>query len=424
MGKDILAFVARGRRRLNSILLAARGLRILIWAGLGGSLAIALVMLSGLHIPSLALWVAVLALSVGVALIFAMRDRLDTAAAALWLDRRLALPDLLTSAVAVLERGAPGRFDGILIEQASGLVARKPEPVWPLRALLRNAVFAALSLLAGFALLFFVHPGNGGLFGAEARQDFRAATVRDLTPQAPAPQAADAGKRAEALAKLLFPKDADLARRAADAIARGDAKALDELLDAAGKSLEQKIKDAKSPEEKKALEDQKRQRDQVAQSQALRDQMQNNPQGQSRDEESGPSEGQKPEQGQGRGDQGQDKPGQQGAGAPDERQKRQDNSGGGMDGRGDSGSQGDGRTDGRPAFKADLSPTLQDREIQIGDPNERPGSMVLSEQGPRIPLGNGVSQAEKSAEAAVSRSGVPVSYEEFVRAYFAALGDR
>ena len=430
---EIYTFVARGRRRLNLILMAAAMARALVWAAVGAGMAVLLSRRFGWLNSTLWPWASLTCLGGLIGLGLGWRQRLDRAGAARWLDRRLGLDEALSAALYCLLRGCTGPLDDGVVARAAAASGLKPPIRWPWRYLTHWSLLAAGLLLVSGLIVAFWRPGR-----AAPTDSLSLRPTSRQSAQAMAGAIPPAVQSPQEVARLLFAQDPGLARQAEQALEAGDTEMLQRLLSAADRKMQARIDQAATPGERRLLQ-QERQRQREVGNALIKG-------------ESGPTAGadnaQTPGRGTGqRSDMTRATERPQGAGTPgtpnpgeeeqDPVERRQDfrrdpGAAGSSANRGTGGStgagglSGQGLQAGRGAGQSrsqwgEIAGKSGRQQAVIGRNQQQTLEYVLPGKNARIPLSLAVSEARRAAEGAIARVSVPLEYLASVRAYFLAL---
>ncbi len=180
------------------------------------------------------LWATLSLMSALAGLFAARRSLLDERAAARWLDRRLGAHQLLSAAQTCIRRPEGGRFDQAIIEQAVGLVSRAEAIKPPLRQSYKKlGLAAAAAALGAYAILLAAAADFSAFEKADAWTESGAPLI-----EAAAAAIAEGGSSASDFASAIFPDNKRMATLAERALREGRFDELLELLDTAGMELD------------------------------------------------------------------------------------------------------------------------------------------------------------------------------------------
>lgn len=406
----------RVRGRLNRRLLAGEAL--VGWAAAAPVLAVAVLL-----VPLPPLWPRPLVWALGTlaaALVWTgigFRHRLSRDQAAQWLDEAGGTKGLYRAASEALGRQEFQFPDQVILGQADRHGSGGSPVRYPGR---RLALRLALGMLAAAA--------GTGLLALPVPEGFRAALSEETSPAENQDGRTDGPEAAEGLppvlsprdaARRLFPEDQRLAALAEQALASGDAGALESLLEQNPARPDQADRSAGAPSRRPGNQGEAREGTPGEGSGEPGDQgagtggtgPSDGKTAQPSAPRKGPQEARPPGPGEGSGE-GQESPG-----------GRSDASGAGPGqqlGSGGSGAPGTGHSDQKLGPRAPLGPN--DRRVVV--PEKTPGGVfeyVLPETGARIPLSSVLADSQKAAEAALDRRSSPLEYENTVRDYFFSL---
>jgi len=456
MRTELGRLVSERRRSLNLLILASRALA---WAwpfGLAAALLLALLRLLGLipaaTYPGLAALGTAAAFLAGAlaGLVGGLAGRISTAEAARWVDLRLGSEDLLSAALICEERGLAGSFDSEIAQRARSLLPAAASIGLPLRSLLLGSALALGMLVLSLSLalpLAGYHPRRPAAAIPAARPEAAptppSGTLIDAGPLEPA--------AAAALAESLFPGDRERSAQAERALREGRIGAVDELLREAEVAIQDRIdRGVSEPEKERLVREQERiaegrRRLGIAPQGGTRGPLALRPDQGQKGTGKGEGEGEGGQGGQGRsrplpgGDEGgliAPRSGEGGEGegqggatpkglpAPDSGQGAVPPGGGSEGGSGDEsrGTKGWGTGEGAPADRGPVTARATGPEADLGlGAKQSWFEFILPGSGAAAPLGSLLPSAARSAEAAVTREGLPLEYREFIRSYFMAL---
>jgi hypothetical protein len=412
-------FLAFHRFRLNLILVTAK---FITWfTGTGMVCGMIVLMVHWLsRIPVGVINWLMLSLCGGlIGMAVGRRQRLDNYAAAGWLDEHLKTGELLSAALVCLNRDCSGCFDHLILESATTFIDKAYRIRWPVKHLLKRTAMAVIVVccvtLGLNYWLPFSHNSKGSFLSStgvkEAVEKLSSQDDRQLVVESP-----------RTLSKMLFPEDERMAILAERAFREGNLAVLQSLLRDAEFNIERLMAKAANPDEQRRLKNEIEQRKQlmdtlIAQSQQEKQNLPQpkNGEGESLPEEEGFERGKEETRkdgslaqwlNSGQGDRNQMKEG------------AQDHSnylpaGGNKAGTGHNPKQGKW---GKVAAR-----TGREETIISKNKDSQTLEYVLPGKDARIPLSQVVPDAERSAEAAIHRQGIPFEYEDFIRNYFLLL---
>lgn len=453
MGDSLIRALDEARARLNATIVAHRALA---WAGpaaVAAGLAVAGLRALGVGAAGLPLWATAVAAFAAAGAVSAWRSRITRAGAARWLDERLSDKELLSAALVCLARGSSERFDAEIVERARGLVPFAAGLRASSRPIAKRAAIAAAACAVGAYLVFLASP----LAGSMASASPRAGGPPGAAPEGAAAAAADAiasggSASAAAFAASLFPDDKRRATLAERALREGRIDELGEMLKAADLEYDSRLSRSVSEPERKKLASERERIREAAKAIAMANSS-------AAAGARGKSRGDPGEDGRARGDSAQSEPyaggsaggsapgagGNRGAGPPGDqgaapgRGSRSPNAGdagdgadggpsepgkggGGVGGAGGNGGSNYGSGSGSEGAWGRIEPSAGAERADLESAKESSFfELVLPDQAASRPISRLVPDSRRSAESAMSREGVPLEYEEFVRSYFMAL---
>jgi hypothetical protein len=463
MDEPILPVLAAARARLNAAIVAHRALAWAAPAAVAAGLAAAGLHALGILGPAFIVWASATAALAAAGAATALKSRLDAAGAARWLDERLEDDELLSAALVCLSRGSSERFDAEVVKAAEEILPRAQGLRASAKPLARKAALAAAGCAIGAYLIFLASP--------------LALPGRPASTQADKPGAAAGADTALALAKggsaaaaafanSLFPDDKRRATLAERALREGRLDDLRDMLRAADLEYETKLNRSLTDPERRKLA---AERDRI---QSASDALAMDARTIAGDPMAGQGDGKGGGQGEGEGGapggssgagsgtrpgdpRSQGSPGTRGngqgeQGSPSQFGSQPGQSGGGYGGRqgsegqgrgqggenspegagpGTAGSEGSGlggsgagKGSGSPGGFAAVEPSSSPEQAVIG-PSKQASffEIVLPGRDAAKPITELAPGSGKSAESAMSREGVPLEYEDFVRSYFMSL---
>ena len=445
--RDSLAFVlSRTRSRLNAVIALHRAFAWAAPAALASGILVASIRALGLDAGGFALWAA-LSLAGAAAGAFASRSSfLDEAGAARWLDERLEDDELLTAAIACLRRGSEGRFDEALADRAEELLPRAEGMKASRRPLAKQGAKALAALAIGAYLIFLSGMTTAPQDGTTART--RAEAGRGAVAKAATAEEAisEGGKAAAEFAASLFPDDKRMATLAERALREGRLDDLRELLKKAGLDIDAKLAGSPAESERKKLaRDREKLGDAAtALAHAARGRFAGSGGAAKGGENQGSGDSQgvspsdaRPFAGQGGRGGGSARPPDSLDNSPDAAAKASpyaDGEGGDAGGKGASGAEGGGegpagkggkgygKGSGAAGDWGNIEPLKGKGSLDIAAPkNPNFFELVLPGSDASQPASGLAASSRKSAEAAMSREGLPLEYEDSVRSYYLQL---
>jgi hypothetical protein len=465
VAEGIELFIEMRRKALNRTLLAAAALRWIAVASLVGAAAAAIAYLlfpdlagrSGAGWlpalgPALAAWAAATLAGAVAGLARGWKGRLDDGAAAAWIDQRIGSAELVSAAYYCLGRSLSGPYDAELVARAeaeigirhrigapAGALVFKP----PRHVLISRALFAAAALLVSAALIESAAWLSPRLH--HGRVESQASAFAEGGFFSIPETASRPGERAEPSAPdmdfgSLFPEDPALAGLAERAFREGRIEDLRSMLKKAEGELERRVqRDGDRGRARRELEALRKTESELEGAGAGRGREDPSSAESARASEPGLTEDGEPGQGGGQGEgKAPQGGGSGGAGSPDGISPPGKKSAPGRGEGGDeaespsdesspgSGSPGGGSAPGTGSGRAKdwgrIEPGAKAEEAEIPvDPEAAFYSYVLRERASEGGLSEALADAERSAEAAISRNSVPVDYGSFVRSYFLEL---
>ena len=230
----VLSAVARARRSLNALIVAAGALAWAAPSSLAGGAAALALRAAGIDGGAL-VWAAALAAGTAIGAARGFSRRMDDYSAAYWLDDRMRDGELLAAALACIFRGMSGRFDADIVERAGAYARRASKVGLPLRNIARKAALAAAACAASVAFISLGSP----MAGAAAAATGPAARSEEEAGGGEPAFGEEAGSDPSSFARELFPDDKRLATLAERALREGRTKDFAELLKKAGIELEE-----------------------------------------------------------------------------------------------------------------------------------------------------------------------------------------
>lgn len=412
-------FLSHSRIKLNLILMTAK---FLTWFTRIGAV------LGGIFL--LTRWFQWLSLGIGdwflisslgglIGLIISWRQRLGNYAAASWLDEHFKNNELLSSALVCLQRDCSGSFDQRILDAANEFSSKPNRVKWPVKYLFKQTGKAIALVLLFTAVLFFLTPvlHSPNLKSTGLKQsigNISSQNSRQLDVESP-----------RTLAKILFPQDERMAMLAERAFREGNLAVLQNLLRDAELNTEQQIAESASFEERNRLRSEVEQRRQLMDA-LLAESEQKNRMVAKGQKGKDPDSSEFADQDQDGNNETQTK----------NRLAQENNQ------KNDRLNQPEGRTanpnpydstpyggnkagDGHNSNKGNwgkiAARTGKEETIISKNKDSQVLEYLLPGKNSRLPLSQVVPDAERSAEAAIHRQGIPFEYEDFIRNYFLLL---
>lgn len=414
--RALFRFLAKHRIRLNLIFITARFMTWFAWTGIVSGVIFLMVRWFGRFPARVGIWLILGSLGGLCGLIIGWRQRLDNYAVACWLDEHLKNGELLSAALVCLKRDCSGCFDNLILKSAERFI-NQPNPIrWPVRYLLKQTGIAVMVIILFTTGLIYWSPflrnsykntaGVKDSIERPARED-----DRQLVVESP-----------RTLAKMLFPEDDRMAMLAERAFREGNLAVLQNLLRDAELNLERLMADAANPEEQRRLQNEVEQRRQLMEGLISESQQRN--------QTASPSQGgeelmdPQPETTEKGNEQTRKdnrltqwyNPNQANRNGMKEATQNQSGSiptGGNKAGTGHRPNQG--------KWGEIKARTGREETIISKNKGNQILEYVLPGKDARIPLSQVVPDAERTAEAAIHRQGIPFEYEDFIRNYFLLL---
>ena len=431
--------LARGRTVLNRILVTVWFVRWLGGTAAGVGLVILLARGFGWRGAALPVWAGI-SIAGGLAgCLMGWASRLDRAATARWLDRRLGDGEALSAALVCLSRDCTGPFDGAVLERAESFAGMNTSISWPLRPLVRGSALT-LGTVVAFALVIGLWLPPSGAMAGRAGTSGQIGLQPKPSPQGGRSRAAQLSP--EAIARALFPDDIRMARLAERALYEGDGVLLDQLVEQARQKMDQDLAQAADPAERERLAGEQQQRREMIEN------LRNSGNGDAQGDSGSPGEQEWDEE----GDQSQTGTEQNGQGqGQDQQQTGAAGTGDGRRNGGQQNGQGQPRMNGQQSVTATPQPDADESRLgtapgsghgqentqkggtsgKSGGPakviTNRPDSpmleYVLPGKNARVPLSSVVVSSKRAAEGALARDRVPGEYGDSVMWYFLQLSN-
>ncbi len=423
MRDAILGAVAKARSRLNLAIVAHRAFAWAIPSAAAAGLASIVLRIAGAEGSAVPAWAFVVLAGAAAGAIRGRGARMGSRDAARWIDERLGNGELLSAALACIERGRSGRFDDAVLEKAaSGLEPARALRA-PLRPTARKAAFAVAAAAASLIAVLLARPldpygrGEAGpSAGAQASLGRGAASDS---------READGAAVAAALAASIFPGDKRMATLAERALREGRMDDFRDILDGADIESTSKIEQAvRELEKRKLTRDVQPEGGAAGISAAAMPELGASPgAGGAAEGEAGGRDG--PEGAGGMGPQagmnGPDGGGFDGGEGPDGQPRYPPQ---GSAGSGESrGGGNDPSTEGTGDSYdwGEIEARAEGGELALKEAEASFFELVLPGEGASAPASEMLPSSARAAESAMSREGVPLEYLDFVRSYFTAL---
>jgi hypothetical protein len=456
MNDGLIVAIARARARLNAAIALHRALAWLAPASIAAAILVAAAraLAIGPVEGSLCfgIWAALSLAGFAAGALISRSAFLDDEGAARWLDERLDDGEILAAALCCLgrgavlgaSRGAEGGFDEAVVARAEEALPRAAEARPSGKPLARKALRSLAALAIGAYLVFLAGTAELPRYAQSARAKSGASAERGAASKSSAMEAAieEGGKAASDFASSLFPGDRRMATLTERALREGRLDDLRELLKAAGLEVDAKIAGSLSENERKKLAREREKLSDAESSLSLaaasglagKD---------GRRGGGGDSGGDRPggayppgaygspygvPGGSARGGGRAPGPGQGGTGPGQGGVADGSSSHGAGAGAGGSvGPVGDGKSgwgtgSGSEGDWGEIEPLEGSGEMTIAASKD-PGffELVLPGSDAARPVSELAPSSRKSAEAAMSREGLPLDYEDFVRSYYLQL---
>lgn len=414
--------LSQSRIKLNLIYMIAKFLSFFTWTGaVSGGVFILVRCTQWLSVKT-EFWFLISSVGGLIGVIISWRHRLDEYATASWLDEHFKNNELLSSALVCLKRGCSGSFDQRILDAANEFSNKSNQVKWPLKYLFKQTG-KAVALVLFFTVVFFyltpfLHGRNFTNIDSVAHKESIANQSRQNSRQLDV-------ESPRALAKMLFPQDERMAMLAERAFREGNLAVLQNLLRDAELNMERLMAESISLEQRNRLKSEVEQRRQLmetllAQSQqknqmVSRDQKVENPdlsQLADQDMDDNNKTGEKNPLAQ-RNNNKNDQLSQT---------KRKTTSPNPYESLPYGGNKaGDGHNPNKGKWGKITSRTGKEETIISKNKDSQVLEYLLPGKNARLPLSQVVPDAERSAEAAIHRQGIPFEYEDFVRNYFLLL---
>lgn len=434
MSYFLTRFLKDSRRRLNRIIITIHLARITGLVGAAGALIILAVRAFGWTATALGIWLSLIAAGGLVGLVMGWQHRLDIEAAARWLDEYESNGEAYSAALVCLKRNCSESLDELVVERAEAM-AGNPKPIrWPTRYLIRQAVITGGILVGALAVVLWNPPPAWNL-----SRYIIPKPASDIAPGNPQRTMNRLERRrvARELALQFFPKNVKQAMEFQKVLESGDTNQLEALFKQTRLGFEEKIAQSTTPSEQERLLDEQEQLMQKMLS--FLDKIKKRDRDRLRREGSNDTGGDETDQPAGRNNKEHPtKPGSKAqknkrlAGVPGgknqtfyqyiwknanpsgkvETKKGILKKGGTEPGQDTGNKQGKWKINAHSGTqKLTMNPKLEFPDIEY----------ILPGKDATVPLAKVLPDFQRSAEAALTRNGVPSEYDDFVRSYFLEL---
>jgi hypothetical protein len=412
---EIISFIRRSGFMLNLIVILSWFFRLLFFSIVAAGTAVFMLRLAGFEKIGMIHWMIPVIAGGTAGLIVGWNRRLDAAKTSRWLDDYFKDGDAFSAALFCMERKLSGIYDESVVDRASGIISENRKIVYPKKTLLFRFFSAFMSFVIFFLAIQFMNPV---LFSGKTES--RTKSINDNIARNDGGTNDFFRKDAESsdLAKKLFPDDMKMSELAEKALNSGDSKMLDELLKREKLKIADMIKNAKNGEEKEKLKKKQEKQNELAESLEKKE---NKITGENRDKMGGNKEREN------------DDKKQENRENKDERQNVNGRNNGENDSKknGDDTPQGDSSKSGTKKSDTGTGNGNNDKELETGKNKDElmlsqkkdssEFEFLLPDKNTKVSLKDVIPDSKRSAESAVTRKGVPVEYEDFVKSYFISL---
>lgn len=419
--KTLFQFLTKHRIRLNLILTATKFITWFTWTGVGSGLILLVACRFSRFSVGIGIWLWLsLALFGGLlGLFIGWRQRLDNYAAAGWLDEHFNNGELLSAAVVCLNRDCSGCFDKLIFESAAGFILQSNRIKWPVRQLVKQTGIAVIVTILFTSGWLYQSPLWRNSHGSQLNTAEVQETIEKMVRQNDRQLVVDSPRT---LAKMLFPEDERMAMLAERAFREGNLAVLQNLLRDSELNMERLMASAANPEELDQLKNEVEQKRQLLETLVSKSQQHNQSDspGQVGEELRSPQ----PDSDQ-KGNEQTTKDNRLAQGYnPDQGDRKEmtdtaQNQTGGIPAGGNKAGTGHHPNPGK--WGEITARTGRDETIISKNKESQLLEYVLPGKDARIPLSQIVPDAERTAEAAIHRQGIPFEYEDFIRNYFLSL---
>jgi hypothetical protein len=427
-------FLKESRKRLNRIIIAIYLVKITGWTGAASALLIVAARFFGWTGTAWGIWLILTGIGAVTGLVTGWRHRLNVGAVARWVDEYQKNDEAYSAALVCLNRNCSEPLDDLVVDRAEAMACNPSVIRWPTRYLFRWTAITVGLLLGATAVFLWNPPPSWNL----SRYIISKHTV-DNTNGNPIGNIdrLELRQLATKLAKQFFPKDAKRAMEFQKALESGDINQLEEIFKQSRLGFEARMAQEQSPSEQQHLLDEERRI--VSQMQSLLEKIKKQKQNRTGSEETNDTVGNKSSRLANRNN-------QNGHNLKPESTRRKK--------RVSSSAPESQRTFFRYVWK-NLNPGGKLENTKNGtlykggtDPGQEPGNKqgkwsitarpgqkpivnrkqetpemeyVLPGKNATMPLSQVLPDFQRSAEAALTRNGVPAEYDDFVRNYFLEL---
>jgi hypothetical protein len=429
-------FLKDSRRRLNRIIIAIHLARVTGLVGAAGALAILAARAFGWTAAALDIWLILIAGGGLVGLVVGWRHRLDTGATARWVDEYHGNGEAYSAALVCLKRNCSGSLDELVVERAEAMAGDPKLIRWPTRYLIRQAAITGGLLVGALAVVLWNPPPAWNLSRFIIPKP--ASDIVSGNPRR-AMNRLERRRAARELALQFFPKNVKRAMEFQKVLESGDTNQLEALFKQARLGYEERIAQSASPSEQERLLDEQEQLMQKMRS--LLDNIKNRNRDQLAQGGSNDTGGDETNRPAGRNNL-KEHPAKPGSTA--NKNNRFTNYPGGKnqtfyqyiwknanpDGKVESPQKGvlkkagmePGQEPGNKQGKWRITAHSGTKELMVNQKLEFPDmEYILPGKDATVPLAEVLPDFQRSAEAALTRNGVPSEYDEFVRIYFLEL---
>jgi hypothetical protein len=427
MRDSLVLALGRTRARLNAVIALHRAFAWAAPSAVAAGILVATARTLGIAAAGYPLWAALVLIGAAAGALASRKSFTSEESAARWLDSRLGDEELLSAALACRRSGSEGRFDSALAERAEVLLPIAASVKVPRAPMAKRGGIAAVGLLFGAYFIFLSGTARAPVGEAAARPREQAGLDSAEKAATAASALKEGGPVAAAFASALFPGDKRMARLTERALREGRIDDLRDLLKAAGLDIDAKLAGSVAENERKSLARDRERLGDAAKALALAMAATASASGEGGAPSTG---GSTREGGGGQGGASPRAPGAQGMSPNAENGGPESGAGGARGEAGGSGSaglaapggKGYGSGAGSEGDWGAVKPASKTGSVAIAAPKDPsffelilPGSDAASAVAGLAPA------SRRSAEAAMTREGLPLEYEDFVRSYFLSL---
>ena len=222
-------FLNNSRMRLNQIIVGIHLAKTTGWVSAGGALVVLAARVCGwASSGAFRVWLSITLIGVTAGLIMGWRRRLNIPAAARWLDEYQKNAEAYSAALVCLERNCSEPLDELVLERAETMATNPYSIDWPTGYLFRKSFIAGGLLLASLATVLWNPPPALNL----SQYIVPGKTVETVPVNSKRPDIDRLPEQqmAKEWAEYLFPKDVKRAGEFQRALESGNAGQLEELL--------------------------------------------------------------------------------------------------------------------------------------------------------------------------------------------------